>query len=72
VSEQDKHLEPEEDVEGHANKGSHVNRNIAKDDDDVEGHQHLNQQKGQQKGHEDDDDVEGHMHLNQHKGQHKA
>jgi len=68
------HLEPEEDVEAHANKGSHVNRNAGKDDD-VEGHMHLNQQKGQQKGHtkghEDDDDVEGHMHLNQQKGQHK-
>ena len=42
------HLEPEEDVEAHANKGSHVNRNLNKDDD-VEGHMHLNQQKGQHK-----------------------
>ena len=42
------HLEPEEDVEAHANKGSHVNRNAGKDDD-VEGHMHLNQQKGQHK-----------------------
>jgi hypothetical protein len=45
VSEQDQHLEPEEDVEAHHNK----NRNLAKDDDDVEGHMHLNQQKAQNK-----------------------
>jgi hypothetical protein len=69
------HLEPEEDVEAHANKGSHVSRNAGKDDD-VEGHMQLNrnlghtkgQTKGHTKGHEDDDDVEAHVN----KGQQKA
>ena len=63
MSEQDQHLEPEEDVEAHANKGSHVNRNTAKDDDDVEAHANKNRNLGK----DDDDDVEAHRNLNQHK-----
>ena len=60
------------------NKGSvNKGRNIAKDEDDVEGHMHkaVNKgavNKGRNIAKDDDEDVEGHMHVNAvNKGMHK-
>ncbi len=50
MEDQDRETRIDEDVEAHANKAQHKNRNIAKDEgDDVEGHVHLNAHKASHK-----------------------
>ena len=64
-------LRIDEDVEAHANKGSHK---LANDEgDDVEGHMHKSSHKASHKlANDEGDDVEGHMHKQQaNKGMHK-
>jgi hypothetical protein len=70
MEDQDRETRIDEDVEAHANKGQHKNRNMGKDEgEDVEGHVHKNRNLGKDEG----DDVEGHVHLNAvNKGAHKA
>ena len=68
MEDQDREARIDEDVEAHANKGSHK---LANDEgDDVEAHAN----KGSHKlANDEGDDVEGHMHKNAvNKGMHKA
>jgi hypothetical protein len=73
MEDQDNETRIDEDVEAHANKGSHK---LANDEgDDVEGHMHKNAvNKGSHKlANDEGDDVEGHVHLNAvNKGVHKS
>jgi hypothetical protein len=65
MEDQDRETRIDEDVEAHANKGSHK---LANDEgDDVEGHMHKQQaNKGSHKlANDEGDDVEGHMHKQQ-------
>ena len=75
MEDQDRETRIDEDVEGHANKGSHKNRNMGNDEgDDVEGHMHKSSHKASHKlANDEGDDVEGHVHLNAvNKGVHKS
>jgi len=64
MEDQDRETRIDEDVEAHANKGSHK---LANDEgDDVEGHMHKNSHKASHKlANDEGDDVEGHMHKQQ-------
>ena len=71
MKDQDNETRIDEDVEAHANKGSHK---LANDEgDDVEGHVHKNAPDQHKLANDDEgDDVDAHMHKAMHKAQHKA